>query len=562
VESPGRFEFFAREMPASTARAVAFAFAFVGALLCASVAHGFFMSDDFVQLANFGHWDESGTLAAELANRFHSSIDGVNGFYRPLTFVSFAANYVLNGANATAWVAVNLALHLANAALVGMLVAMLAADRTRAALAGAAAAGVVFFAFSPGWEVALWPACRYDSLATFFTLSAGVCFLARRPGWAVAATVAGLMCKESACVAIVLVALLAVPRVESERHGETLAARARLWIRLVAPWIVIGALYVAWRIAIFGSATHVYRDVHVDLASLEHWRRLLASSVVWGHQVFPGLPGLRALLLLGSALVLAAGIALAAARSRDALLRYLVVLAALVCAPALLLPHLPFAGESNGAGGRLFYQAAAFYAIAIGLAVHEAGLALRARPAVSGAVLALVALLVVAHSAWGWIAAEQYASAQRSMRALAAELAQLAAHREPRDYFVVIVPDAVGRVVFARNAQAGLMLPPVQREPLSPVLLVQTEPEIGGLDRQIDSGTIGILRRGGLFDLLEGRVHAETKVREEPTRYFCWNAARRAMLSLPVDTSLHTDVAPRVARAFETAGCRDGEARR
>ena len=59
------------------------------------------------------------------------------------------------------------------------------------------------------------------------------------------------------------------------------------------------------------------------------------------------------------------------------------------------------------------------------------------------------------------------------MRALIAALAQTADAVPAGSYAFVIVPDHVGSIPFARNAQGGLMLPPVQPRPLSAQLVVQ-----------------------------------------------------------------------------------------
>src|SRR3954471_18582546 len=119
-----------------------------GVAVCAYVAlHGYFLSDDFVQLANFAHWQDTGRLASEVLGFFTASIDGVNGFWRPLTFVTFALSYVIGGAHAASWLAVNLALHLANAILVGALVERLASGGGPGVRASALFAGAMFFAF-------------------------------------------------------------------------------------------------------------------------------------------------------------------------------------------------------------------------------------------------------------------------------------------------------------------------------------------------------------------------------------------------------------------------------
>jgi len=67
-----------------------------------------------------------------------------------------------------------------------------------------------------------------------------------------------------------------------------------------------------------------------------------------------------------------------------------------------------------------------------------------------------------------------------------------AADVPPDGYAFVVVPDHLGAVPFARNAQAGLLLPPLQAGPLSPRIIVQTPLE---LDRWPDLFTRDIIAR-------------------------------------------------------------------
>ena len=502
----------------------------IAAAVCVWLSGGYFLSDDFVPLAYFGHWD-GWQIAADVAAKFHTSINGVEAFYRPLTWLSYALSYAMSGGNARGWLAVNLALHLCNALLVGWLVRRLAPERSGAALAGALLAGITFFAFSPAFEVALWIACRYDALATFFTLLAGAAFLQRRTVAAVLATVAALLSKESGAVAIVFVALLAGVDVwgSAERPARP-REQVREWLRRVVPWIVLGALYVALRVALFGAAVQVFHESRVDLASQQHWRVLLETVLPWARAQFPGIPGVRG--FLGLTLVtIGTGLALAALRSRYALLAQCATLATLVAGGALLLPHVS-GFESIGIGGRLFYQMSAFHAIALGLAVHEGGLALARRRLVSALVLGCGVAVAAAHLAWGWNGAKQYVVAQRSMRDAAAAIGTLAQRAGPDDFFLVFLPDAVGRVPFARNAQAGLMLPPVQERPVSRRLLVQTNLEIPGQESNVDNGVLWLLRNHSLFDVMENRVPAGARPRFAPTRFYCWSVRHGEMREL------------------------------
>ena len=533
------------------AEAIAVAAAVIlGVLACLRLARGYFLADDFVQLANFAQWQAQGRLADEILLRFHGSIDGVNGFFRPLTFVSYAANYLTSGPAAAPWLGVNLALHLANAALAGMLVARLAGDGPRATPAAALFAATFFFVFAPVWEVATWIACRYDALSTFFTLLAGVWFIGGRRTAALVATVAALLSKESGAGAIILVGVLALAGFGVPRG----APRVRGVVVAIAPWVVVGALSTAARWAIFGSPTEVYRGVHPQLLSGDHWRLLYTSGREFGHQVFPGLPGLTGLLAM-SVITFACGGALAAGRGGAAVRALAVATVMMLAALALLLPHV-MGFETNGIGGRLFYQPAAFYAAVLGLAVHEALAAWDSRRATAMTTLAAAALRLAANVPWGLAAARDYASAHRSMRDAAAALGRLASDGSA-GYALVVVPDAVGRVPFGRNAQAGLMLPPVQAAPISMRLLVQTDAEMGAVDRLIDGGALAALRAMPLADYLAGAASGRPWPRTPPDRTLCWNPWRRQLVPLDVaDPGAGRFAAPLAAAYAAACGTR------
>ena len=533
--------------PAGRAEAIAVAVALIaGIVACLRLARGYFLADDFVQLANFAQWQAQGRLADEVLLRFHGSIDGVNGFFRPLTFVSYVANYFASGAAAAPWLGVNLALHLANAALVGTIVARLAGNGTRAVTVAALFAAMLFFVFAPVWEVATWIACRYDALSTFFTLLTGVWFIGGRRVAALAATVAALLSKESGAGAIVFVGVLALAGFGVRRD----VPRVRGLVAAIMPWVGVGAVYTAARWAIFGSPTEVYRGVHPQLLSAEHWVLLFSSGREFGHQVFPGVPGLTGLVAL-SAVTFACGAGLAARRGRAALRALAVVTVMMLAALALLLPHL-MGFETNGIGGRLFYQPAAFYAAVLGLALHEALAAFDARRATATIALVAAALLLAANLHWGVAAARDYASAHRSMRDVASALARLASDGRA-GYALVVVPDAVGRVPFARNAQAGLMLAPVQATPISTRLLVQTDAEIGAIDRLIDGGALAALQAMPLVDYLAGAASGRAWPRTPPDRTLCWNPWRRELVALDVADAGPGRFAPSLAAAYAKA---------
>ena len=535
--------------PAGRFEAVAAAALLVlGIVACLRMGRGYFLADDFVQLANFAYWQSRGELWREVLARFAASIDGVNGFYRPLTFVTYALNFTLGEAHAGRWLGVNLALHLGNAAMVAFLVARLAGAPTRGTLVAALGAAVFFFTFAPVWEVAAWVACRYDALATFFTLATGLLVLSGRRGWALLATVAALLSKESGAGAIVLAAIAAVLRA---REHEP---RARAWIhdslRVLWPWVVVGLAYAALRWIVFGSPTEVYRGAHPQLLSPRHWATLLSTGIVFAREVFPGQAGVRGLVAT-SAVLLACGLWLAAARGRLAGIAAMIAMT--LAALALLLPHVT-GFEPNGIGGRLFYQPAAFLAATLGLAAAHALTSLRDRAVVATVACVAAAAFLAANIHWGVLAGRDYLEAQWSLRDAAGAIARIASGSPDSDFDLVVVPDAVGRVPFARNAQAGLMMPPVQPRDFSRKLLVQTDAEIAAIDRTIDGGALSALRALGLRGFMQ---NAGTRAwpRLAPSRYLCWDARRHRMVTLTLAHARAGAIGEELAGAYAASDC-------
>jgi hypothetical protein len=537
--------------PAGRGEAIAAAVVLIVAIIaCLRLGRGYFLADDFVQLANFSHWHARGELWPQVLSRFAASIDGVNGFYRPLTFATYALNYVLGDAQAGRWLGVNLALHLANAVLVAWLVVRLAGPPTRASALAGIAAGVFFFGFAPVWEVAIWIACRYDALATFFTLLTGALLLAGHRGAALLATAAALLSKESGAGAILFAGL--VVALQARRDGG--AAWMRDVLRGLAPWVALGVAYAVLRWMVFGSATEVYRGAHPQLLSAQHWATLLSTGIVWAREVFPGMPGVKGLVGL-SAIVIVLGLWLATMRDGTrGVAPLLATLAMLASSCALLLPHM-LGFEPNGIGGRLFYQPAAFYAAALGLASREALAELWRRRVAASIACACAIALFVASLWWGFKGARDYLEAQWSMRDVAGAIAKVAARSPASAFDLVIVPDAVGRVPFARNAQAGLMLPPIQARDLSRKLLVQTDAEIAAIDRSIDGGVLAALRSVGLETFMELPPGSHAWPRLAPSRYLCWDAWRRRMIELPVGEPQPGKVGAALGAAYAASDC-------
>lgn len=207
----------------------------------------------FVNISDPG-WD---------ARQISAAIDGIrglgglfvnqqaDGFYRPLGFASLWADYFAFGRHSWAYHLQNLCLHAANAALVVLTAAALGFRR------GAAVwAGLLFAAGSVTFEAVLWPAARFDLLATFFSLLALLFllrFISGRTGLLAASVcfAAALLSKESAYALPLIAAFLALTwtqwRAERPPRSRKLAAVGALG--------AVTLLALAVRLAIYGGLT-------------------------------------------------------------------------------------------------------------------------------------------------------------------------------------------------------------------------------------------------------------------------------------------------------------------
>jgi hypothetical protein len=519
----------------------------------APILGGYFISDDFVPLVLFRLWEEQGRLGAMLASKFWSSLDaGESHFYRPLSYLSFALNYWLSGTDPRSWMALNVLIHVLNAAMVGAIGAYAADAKPGARAAACGAAGAALFLFlAPATEVVAWISGRFDGSATFFTLLACLLFLKSRrsadTAWwlSLAAALAAFLCKESA--AIVPFAILFLARLRPDALEQP--ARAARWIaaaRHAAPWLVLSALYLAGRYLMFGSATRVYGDTQplATLFSSAYWHGVLDTFPVWLSAQFRPTyryPFLCALTLLQLAII-------AFARPREARAREAIFGAAAITAITLLLlaPHVGKLPE-DGLSGRLLYQSSAFYGVLAAIALRHA----RLKYLLWGVTLALVLL----HAGFQRHAIARWSNAFVEMRALVPAIKNLHDGLAPADYALVLAPGGVDDIPFARNAQGGLMLPPIYPAPMSARLLVQQYDEIPLLPGKLREGVVSSLKRQSVFDYLAGK-RVTTASPEYPTVVVCWSLPRRSLVRLAVAPGPDPEAwAQAVQRALAASAC-------
>lgn len=506
------------------------ALAAICAWLFLPVLDGYFISDDFVPLVLFAHWQANGTLAQELAAKFWSGLDaGENHFYRPLSYLSFAVNYLTSGTSTAPWMAVNAVLHVASGVLVAAIGMRLARDpsRWRAATAGAAGAAI-FILMATSAEVAAWISGRFDAFATFFTLLACYAFVASRrafdAAWwiALAAGEAAVLSKESSAIMPAAILFLAFVRDDAASRPR-FTDRAFVAVRSAAPWLAIAALYLLSRLAFFGSMTKVYggSDPMASALSLEHWRDVASLTPGWLKAQFT--PGYRFPYLVALTVAQVAVLLLARPAARRAIAAVgAVVLLSLV----LLLPHVDTLAKGI-LGGRLLYQTVAFYAILVVIGLCHARLQYLAWGTTLG--------LVLLHAAFMHNAMARWEASYAQMRDLVARIGEYHRALAPGDYAVILVPGPLNGIPFARNAQGGLMLPPLFDPPITSHVVVQLDEELPDLPGKIKDGLVSTLRARSVFDYMDGkRVPAQPP--EFPTRVACWDPGSRQLFELSPGT--------------------------
>jgi hypothetical protein len=170
-----------------------------------------------------------------------------NGFYRPITFISLWFDYALFKSHLWAYHLQNVFIHFLNSLVMLKLGSELGLDKRVSRWAA-----LLFGVAAINFEAVMWPAARFDLLATFFTLLATLYFLRFQkypaPAYLVASLacfVLGVLSKESAYCFPLIAVLLTFP------VGDLSAAR-RSWRKRVYPVLsvaLIGAVLVGLRLA-------------------------------------------------------------------------------------------------------------------------------------------------------------------------------------------------------------------------------------------------------------------------------------------------------------------------
>lgn len=175
------------------------------------LGHGF-TKDDF-------HWIRTSRVAGagDVLRLFASNV----GFYRPLTALTFAADYAMSGLAPFTYGLTNFAIFALDAALLFALARTLALPES-AALFAAAAWALNFHAVN---MALLWVSGRTSLLVTLFSLATAHAVLRRRPLAAAAFAFAAMLCKEEAVMLPILFAVFLA--LEDRMRVRSTAADAR-----------------------------------------------------------------------------------------------------------------------------------------------------------------------------------------------------------------------------------------------------------------------------------------------------------------------------------------------
>jgi hypothetical protein len=166
-----------------------------------------------------------------------------DGMYRPLTFLSLAVDYHVFGPHLWGYHLQSIAIHVLNTLLVGLLATHLGLSQWSSRFAA-----LLFGLASVHFEAILWPAARFDLLATLFSCLTLLFFLRHRHALAVLSFIAAVLSKEVAYSLLLVIPMLVFTR----RIWKFEITRTKIVVFL-GLLVACAAVLVAVRFAVYGS---------------------------------------------------------------------------------------------------------------------------------------------------------------------------------------------------------------------------------------------------------------------------------------------------------------------
>ncbi|TAG03178.1 MAG: hypothetical protein EAZ43_07355 [Betaproteobacteria bacterium] len=477
-----------------------------------------------------------GGLIGEVWLRFTGPLWGPGStMWRPWAYASLGLDALLYGESAAQWRYTNLLLHLAAASGCALL-----AYKMLMSPIGASAAFAVVLLNPWSAEITLWIVGRFDGWATA-AMALSLWTLSRSGGrdrWLVASLIlaaVAYMSKESALLLPGAVFCLLVFRVATRYstvasiafNGTTRNAvlvHGRAHAPAIALHLGLALLYLALRHALVDSAgLNVYSTVRIEsLGELlvrlaHHLQRFAAVS-----ELAPKAASLMATFVLLSII--------GSLRTKDAILVWSTGCAIVAATFIGAAWHFDEKWGIGGDGDRIYYVAMLGFALMLAAGV----VALKE----SGVILVLVCSVTLAF--WQDRVNREWWYAASVHRDVLPAISQ-AIEKLPREaYSVVFLPDPIGRVPWARNAngsivRAAQLVSASQRQDYNGFM-------VAFLPTQLDQ-LRGLLGKENFVGLLTNRIDAP----KHPTVYFCFEPGQSTLSRL--DT-LHSAMNPEAFAAW------------
>ncbi len=231
-----------------------------------------FLSDDFLIIRHAREYQFNTGILTQA---------GGDGFFRPVTYLSYALTLPFTGVDPFRWHLIALLLHAATSVLTLVVARQIGLTRFAAGLTA------VLFAVNGGRpEVAVWITGRFDLLATMFTLLAIALLFYSIDGsvlfriLSLVAMALGILSKESAYAAPLLLTLLVVLRRPAPWRRQVI---------LLSPYFIVAALLFAYRWALFGGIGGYVNSTGEPQALAVGWLPVVKALGLrlWATLVFP-----------------------------------------------------------------------------------------------------------------------------------------------------------------------------------------------------------------------------------------------------------------------------------
>lgn len=424
--------------------------------------------------------------------------------WRPLGFASLGLDALIFGDHAGGWHLTNLLLH----GLAAVFTGLLAQRLMTSSMAGAIAfATVLLYPWTA--EITLWLVGRFDGWATAGMALAMWAGLISRgyDRWlliSVSAAALAFASKESTTLLPFGIAMLAA--VDASRRDASCRLTAWLFFKrlldrkcLVIAHVLIVLIYLGWRWILFGNVgINVYSSAPIHSVVESAARLGRHFEVFWSLAALaPGASKVAALLAITLSLI-------AVVRGN----KWVSAMGALWALAVFAGAALHFTTTPGiGDGMRLYYLAA--LGIAMLVAAAFSGPTSRAGHALAITWICTLAIWQNEVNREWWQAAQEL---KRVTIAISNEIKTIS----PEDYGLVMLPDPIGHVPMARNAQGAIMTESTKLNPAIDVLSKM----VALLPAQIEEWH-GLMQ-GDVVRRITNRSDAPPR----PTRYYCKEPGR------------------------------------